>query len=43
MIGRRKVQSVISIIIPVYCAEKFLYKCINSILNQSYKEREYTK
>lgn len=33
-------QSVISIIIPVYCAEKFLYKCINSILNQSYKQWE---
>ena len=28
----------LSVIIPVYNAEKFLDKCINSILNQPYKD-----
>ena len=30
----------VSIIIPIYNAEKYLEKCINSILNQNYKEIE---
>ena len=30
----------ISVIVPVYNAEKYLKRCINSILNQSYKELE---
>ena len=30
----------LSVIIPVYNAEKFLDKCINSILNQPYKDLE---
>ena len=30
----------ISIIIPVYNAEKYLNDCINSILNQTYKDIE---
>ena len=30
----------ISIIIPIYNVEKYISKCINSILNQTYKEIE---
>lgn len=30
----------LSIIIPVYNAEKYLKECINSILNQTYKDFE---
>ena len=30
----------ISIIVPVYKAEKFLERCVNSILTQSYKDLE---
>lgn len=30
----------ISVIIPVYNAEKYLYKCLDSIINQTYKEWE---
>jgi glycosyltransferase involved in cell wall biosynthesis len=30
----------ISIIVPIYNAEKFLYKCLDSIVNQSYKNLE---
>lgn len=33
-------QNKISVIIPVYDAEKFIERCINSILNQSYKNLE---
>lgn len=31
---------ILSIIIPVYGTEKFLERCINSVINQSYKEIE---
>lgn len=31
---------ILSIIIPVYGTEKFLKRCINSVINQSYKELE---
>lgn len=30
----------ITVIVPVYKAEKFLYKCLETIINQSYKELE---
>lgn len=33
-------NSVVSIVVPVYNAEKTLKKCINSLLNQSYKDIE---
>ena len=33
-------RSLVSIIVPVYNASKFIDKCINSILNQSYKHLE---
>ena len=36
----RSKESLVSIIIPVYNAEKYLKKCIDSILNQSYNEFE---
>lgn len=35
-----KNNSLISIIVPVYNAEKFLKKCVNSIINQTYKNLE---
>ncbi|MDA3046665.1 glycosyltransferase [Campylobacter sp. VBCF_06 NA8] len=31
---------VISVIIPVYNAEQYLYECLNSVINQSYKNLE---
>lgn len=31
---------IISVIVPIYNAEKFLSKCLNSIVNQSYKHLE---
>lgn len=30
----------VSIVIPVYNSEKYIYKCLNSITNQSYKDLE---
>lgn len=33
-------MSKISVIIPVYNVEKYLYRCLNSIINQSYKDLE---
>ena len=30
----------ISVIVPVYNVEKYLYKCINSILEQTFNEFE---
>ena len=35
-----KIDPKISIIVPVYNVEKYLEKCIDSIINQSYKELE---
>ena len=32
----------ISVIVPVYNAEKFIDKCIESVINQTYKEN-FTK
>jgi len=34
------IQSKISVIVPVYNTEKYLSKCLNSILNQTLKEIE---
>lgn len=36
----KKKEEIFSIIIPVYNCEKYLEKCINSILNQTYKKFE---
>lgn len=33
----------ISIIIPIYNVEKFLEECIDSVLNQTYKNIEITR
>ncbi len=33
-------KKLLSVIVPVYNAEKFLYKCVESIINQSYKNIE---
>ncbi len=33
-------KEIISVIIPVYQAKKFLYKCIDSVLSQTYQEIE---
>ena len=33
-------NSLISVIVPVYNAEKYLDRCIQSIINQKYKELE---
>ena len=33
-------QELISVIVPVYKVEKYLYKCIDSIINQTYKNIE---
>lgn len=33
-------EDIISIIIPVYNAESFLSRCINSLINQTYKNLE---
>ena len=33
-------ESLVSVIVPIYNAEKYLERCINSILNQSYKHFE---
>lgn len=37
--GKIKVEK-ISVVVPIYNVEKYIDKCINSILNQSYKEIE---
>ena len=29
----------ISVVVPVYNAERYLIKCVNSIMNQSFKEK----
>ena len=36
-------NSLISVIVPVYNAEKYLDRCIQSIINQKYKELESQK
>ena len=33
-------MDVVSIIVPIYNAEKWLNKCLDSIVNQTYKELE---
>ncbi|MEE1281613.1 MAG: glycosyltransferase family A protein, partial [Acutalibacteraceae bacterium] len=30
----------ISVIVPIYNTEKYLHRCLNSIINQTYKELE---
>ena len=31
-------EKLVSIIIPVYNAEKYIERCINSLINQTYKK-----
>src|SRR5690554_2572883 len=33
-------QSLLSVIIPIYNAEEFLVRCLNSVVNQTYQELE---
>ena len=33
-------MSLVSVIVPVYKVEKYLNRCVNSILNQTYKDLE---
>ena len=33
-------DNLISVIIPVYNVEKYLEKCLNSVINQTYKNLE---
>ena len=33
-------EHLISIIVPVYKVEKYIHKCIDSIINQTYKNLE---
>ena len=33
-------NSCISVIVPVYCVEQYLEKCVSSIVNQTYKNLE---
>ena len=33
-------KELISVIVPIYNVEKYLHKCINSIINQSYENIE---
>lgn len=34
------VKRLISIVVPVYNAEKYIYKCVDSLINQTYKDIE---
>ena len=38
--GRNYAQKLLSVIIPAYNAEKFLVKCVESVVNQTYKNLE---
>ena len=33
-------KSLVSVIVPIYKVEKYLNKCVDSIINQSYKNIE---
>ena len=36
--GKERRQAVISVIVPVYNAEAYLSRCLESILNQTYRD-----
>ena len=36
-------EPMVSIIVPVYNAEEYISRCVDSILNQEYKDFELTK
>lgn len=40
LFGEGKMNSIITIIVPVYNAEKYLQKCIESLINQTYRNLE---
>lgn len=38
--GQKKMEELISVIVPIYKTEKYLCKCVDSILNQTYRNLE---
>ena len=41
--GQASMNDLISVIVPVYKVEKYLNRCVESIVNQTYKNLEIIK